>query len=48
MDRERAAERFERALVVAELLQDDAEPGERAEVARLARQHLADVGDRAR
>ncbi len=45
MNGERAAEGVERALVVAELLQDDAEPGERAEMARLARQHLADVGD---
>ena len=46
MDGERAAEGVERALVVAKLLQDDAEPRERAEMARLARQHLADVGKR--
>src|SRR5229473_6868258 len=48
MDRERAAVDVERLLVVAELLQDDAEPRQRAEMARLAREHLADVGERAR
>ena len=47
MDGERAAEDVERALVVAEFLQDDSEPGERAEMARLARQHLLDIGERA-
>src|SRR5216683_830481 len=36
MDRERAAVNVERLLVVAELLQDDAEPRQRAEMARLA------------
>ena len=46
MDGERAAEGVERVPVVAELLQDDAEAGERAEMARLARKHLADVGKR--
>src|SRR5215510_936599 len=40
---ERAAEHFERPLLLAELLHDQAEAGQRAEVARLARQHLADV-----
>src|SRR5438093_10932763 len=47
MDRQRAAIGFERRLVVAELLHDGAEPGERAEMARLARQHLADIRNRA-
>src|SRR6058998_2121661 len=47
MDRQRAAERFERGLVVAEFLHDGAEPGERPEMARLARQHLADIRNRA-
>src|SRR6185295_8742352 len=46
VDGERAAERVERKLLLAELLHDDAEAGERAEVARLARQHLPDVGER--
>src|SRR5690242_357629 len=46
VDGERPAKRFERELILAELLHDDAEAGERAEVTRLARQHLADVGDR--
>src|SRR5215510_16533093 len=47
MHRERAAERLERRLVVAKLLHDGAEPRERPEVARLARQHLADIRNRA-
>src|SRR6516225_9529538 len=47
VDGERAAERVERALVVAELLQDDSQSRERAEMARLARQHFVDVGERA-
>ena len=33
-------------LLLAEFLHDHAEAGERAEMARLARQHLADVGER--
>ncbi len=42
IDRERLAIGFERVLVVADLLQHQAEAGQRAEMARLARQHLAD------
>src|ERR1043166_557766 len=48
MDRERTAERFQRMLVVAEFLQDGAETRERTEMARLAREHLVDVGKRVR
>src|SRR6185369_8534326 len=47
IDRERAAIDFERLLVVADILQDESETGHRAEVSRLALEHLADVGDRA-
>src|SRR5215831_18154368 len=47
MDRQRAAECIKRVLLVAHLLQDDAEPRQRAEVARFACQHLVDVGERA-
>src|ERR1044072_4466148 len=46
VDGERLAERFERELVLVEFLHDDAEAGERTEMARLARQHLANVGKR--
>src|SRR5262249_29552751 len=46
MDRESAAEGLERMLVVAEFLQDHAEPGERPEVARLALEHFVDIGQR--
>src|SRR5512144_1223093 len=46
LEGERAAEHFERVLVVAEFLKNDAEPRERAEVARLARQHFVDIGER--
>src|SRR5258708_39866032 len=44
MDSERAAEHVERAFVVAEFLQDDAQAGERAEVSWLARPHLVNGG----
>jgi len=43
VDRERFAEGFQRALVVADLLHDHAETGERAEMPGLAGQHLLDV-----
>src|SRR3954470_19821147 len=43
IDLQCAAEHVERVLLVAELLEDHAEPRYRAEVARLADQHLADV-----
>ena len=43
---ERTAESLQRKLVLAELLHDDAEAGERRKVPRLARQHLAKVGER--
>ena len=46
IDRERAAVDFKRLLVVAEVLQDQAEPGQRAEMARLPAQHFANVGER--
>ena len=46
VDRQRLAVGFERVLVVADVLQDEAEARPRAEVARLERQHLADVGKR--
>src|SRR2546421_1395786 len=46
IDRQRAAERFERELLLTEFLHDNAETRERAEMARLARQHLTDVGKR--
>src|SRR5262245_60736569 len=42
----RAAECLERELVLVEFLHDDAKSGQGAEMARLARQHLADVGQR--
>src|SRR5262245_31025862 len=45
MDGQRAPIGFERVLLVADLLQNDAEPGQRAEVARLARQHLMEIRD---
>ncbi len=45
IDGERLAIGFERILVVADVLQHQAEPRQRAEVARLARQDLGDVGD---
>src|SRR5262245_31995317 len=47
MHRERTPVGFERGLVLAELLHDGAEPGERPEMARLAHKHLMDVLDRA-
>src|SRR5580704_4257974 len=46
VDHQRLAVGFERVLVVADVLQDEAEARPRAEVARLERQHLADVGER--
>ena len=46
MDCECTAERIERALVVAKLLQDDAETRERTEMARLARQYFMNIGKR--
>src|SRR5215208_1617459 len=42
-----AAEDVKRAFVVADLVQHHAEPGESAEMTRLARQNLADIDDRA-
>src|SRR5580704_4133831 len=47
IDRQRPAIGFERVLVVTEFLHDETEPGPRAEMARLPRQHLADVAERA-
>ena len=47
VDRQRAAIDFQRLLVVADVLHDQAEAGKRAEVARLAAQHLVDIGKRA-
>src|SRR6185503_18307105 len=47
VDRKRAAVDFERLSVVADVVQHQPEAGERAEVARLALQDLADVGERA-
>src|SRR5947208_739845 len=44
--RERAAEGFERELILAELLHDDAEARQRPEMTWLARQHLADIAER--
>src|SRR5580698_9758775 len=41
VDRQRLAVGFERVLVVADVLQDEAEARPRGEVARLERQHLA-------
>src|SRR5580704_835670 len=46
IDRQRLAVGFEGVLVVADVLQDEAEARPGAEVARLERQHLADVGER--
>ena len=46
MNGERAAERIEGVLFVARFLLDHAKPGERPEMTRLARQNLADVGQR--
>src|SRR4029077_14866082 len=46
VDRQRLAVGFERVLVVADVLQDEAEARQRAEMARLERQHLAQVGKR--
>src|SRR5579859_588234 len=42
---ERLAVGRKRILIVADLLEHHAEPGQRTEMARLARQHLADVGN---
>src|SRR5215813_12236506 len=47
MDGECTPERVEGVSVVAELLQDDSETRERAEMARLARQHFVDIRERA-
>ena len=46
IDRQRPAIGFERVFVVADLLQDETEAGQCAEMARLAHQHLANVGER--
>src|SRR5258706_14919528 len=46
VDRERLAEGVERALFVAEILHDHAKPRQRAEMARLADQHLLDILER--
>src|SRR6266481_7800763 len=43
IDRERLAEGVERALFVAEILHDHAQPRQRAEMARLADQYLLDI-----
>lgn len=45
IDRKRPAVGFERMPVVADLLQDGAKAGKRAEMARLASQHYANVSD---
>src|SRR5262249_58083546 len=47
MNGECTPERIEGMLVIAELLQDDSESRKRAEMARLARQHFVDIGERA-
>src|ERR1700751_1348035 len=46
IDGERLAEGLQRVLVVAEFLHDHAKTRERAEMARLSRQDLLDVGER--
>src|SRR6185437_9159741 len=46
IDRERAAVDFQRLLVVADVLHDKTETGQRAEVARLAAQYFANVAER--
>src|SRR5579863_2657357 len=45
IDLERVAIGLERVLVVANFLQDDAQARQRAEMARFAFKHLADIGD---
>src|SRR4051794_27332361 len=45
IDGERAAKCLQRELVFAKLLHDDPEAGERAEMTRLAPEHLLDVGE---
>ena len=45
IDRERRLVGFQRVLIVADVLEDQAEPGERAEVARFARQYFANIGE---
>src|SRR5262245_61574908 len=47
IDGERAAVNIKRVLVVADLLQDQAKSRQRAEMARFALEHLADIGQRA-
>ncbi len=46
INHQRLAVGFERVLVVADVLQDEAEARPGAEMARLERQNLADVGER--
>ena len=46
IDGERLAVGFERVLVVADVLQDQAKAGQRAEMARFANKHLANVEER--
>ncbi len=46
VDRQRAAVGLECVFVVADFLQDQTEAGQRTEVTRLARQHLANIGER--
>src|SRR5450631_3517899 len=46
VDVERLAIGIERALVVADVLHDQADPGQRPEMARLPGQHLAEIGER--
>src|SRR5947209_1893905 len=46
MDGERAPKRVQRAFLIAKILEDDAQAGKRAEVARLPRQHFAYIRQR--
>src|ERR1700677_4743583 len=46
VDRESAAIRLQRMLVVANLLQDEPQPRQRPEMPRFAQQHFTDIGDR--
>ena len=47
VDRQSRLVGFQRVLVIADVLQDQSKPGEGAEMARLARQHFAEIGERA-
>src|SRR6185437_6694503 len=46
IDLERLAERDQRGLVLADVLHDRAEPGQRAEVPRLEGERLGEIGER--